>query len=456
MKIKKIEKIHLDKPVPVYDLTVKNENHNFPLVLKNNKHIQVHNTDEINEKGVEEAIALLNTLDNRFSSRFQGSDFVFQSVVSSARTTNSAIGEYVRHLPKDDPSILKLAPMLWEVKPDPNFIGDGTTFPVMVGNGSIPSKIITDPGELKAIDDGTFIEPTGCTLIHVPTVYKSKFELQLDQSIQDIAGMTTSDNNSVFRDTSKLEDMSLNSEIFLEADINDNVSIIDLLPLNKMFDQDFKGKIGPKRNRNGLFYSHVDLAAGGEGNCDAAVCILHKEWQYNEITNQKDTIYVVDLMLAINAKNKIDIHAIQNMLINLVTDYHMNIHTVSSDQWNGVIFQQGLAASGCFTKVENVSVDKKLEPYLNLARLIEAGHVKLGICPKLKKELEALILLKGKITRTTEKKDMCDVLAGAVYNAQMNYTDTPLFQYEKDVNKLDIIKPEMLINSKYETLEILK
>ena len=35
MKIKKIEKIHLDKPVPVYDLTVKNENHNFLLAIDN-------------------------------------------------------------------------------------------------------------------------------------------------------------------------------------------------------------------------------------------------------------------------------------------------------------------------------------------------------------------------------------------------------------------------------------
>lgn len=140
MKIKKIEKIHLDKPIPVYDLTVKDKNHNFPIFLKNNKFIQVHNTDEINEKGVEEAISLLNTLDSRFSSRFAGVDLVLQSVVSSARTTNSAIGEYVRHLPKDDPSILKLAPVLWEIKPDPNFVGDGTTFPVMVGSGIFSSS----------------------------------------------------------------------------------------------------------------------------------------------------------------------------------------------------------------------------------------------------------------------------------------------------------------------------
>lgn len=389
--------------------------------------------DEMNEKGVDTALELLNSVDNRFSSRFSGVDLVFQSVVSSARTTNSPIGEYIKRLPKDDPAIKILAPKLWEVKTDPSFLGDGSTFPVMVGNGSIPSKIITDPGELKAIEEGNYNPPTGCELIQVPLVYKSKFELQLDQSIQDIAGMTTSDNNAVFRDTTRLEDPNLNPEIYLEVDIRDNAEIIDMIPLEIYFEKGLDGNFYPKRNKKGNFYCHVDLAAGGEGNCDAALCILHKEWKMNEITHQKETVFIVDLMLSINAKNKIDINAIQRFLVTLASDYNMFIHTISSDQWNGVIFQQSLESSGFFKKVANVSVDKKLEPYMNAARLIEMGLVKIGTCNKLKKELEALVLSKGKVTRTTEKKDMADVLVGSIYNAQLNYFDEPLIQYITEI-----------------------
>lgn len=390
--------------------------------------------DEMNEKGVDTALELLNSVDNRFSSRFSGVDLVFQSVVSSARTTNSPIGEYIKRLPKDDPAIKILAPKLWEVKTDPSFLGDGSTFPVMVGNGSIPSKIITDPGELKAIEEGNYNPPTGCELIQVPIVYKSKFELQLDQSIQDIAGMTTSDNNAVFRDTTRLEDPNLNPEIYLEVDIRDNVEIIDMIPLEIYFEKGLDGNFYPKRNKKGNFYCHVDLAAGGEGNCDAALCILHKEWKMNEVTHQKETVFIVDLMLSINAKNKIDINAIQRFLVTLASDYNMFIHTISSDQWNGVIFQQSLESSGFFKKVANVSVDKKLEPYMNAARLIEMGLVKIGTCNKLKKELEALVLSKGKVTRTTEKKDMADVLVGSIYNAQLNYFDEPLTQYITEIH----------------------
>lgn len=410
--------------------------------------------DEINDYGsVESTIALLNTLDNRFSTRFSNVDLVFQSVVSSARTTNSALGEYVRHLPQNDPSILKLNPMLWEVKPDPDFKGDGTTFPVMVGNGSIPSKIITDPGELKAIEESKYEPPAGCILINVPTMFRSKFELQLDQSIQDIAGITTDDDNSVFRDTTQLEDTRLNPEFVLEVNIRDNTNILDLLKQYDLFEMNLNNtwqfKRAPKADR----YGHVDLAGGGsDGQCDAAVCILHKEYQYNEVTKLKDIIYVVDLLLAINAKNKVDIKAIQNFLIDLVVERDIPIHTITADQWQSLMFLQTLEASGCFSKVDKLSVDTKLEPYTNLATMLEQGQVKVGRCPKLKKELEALILDKGKVTRTTELKDLADALVGAVWNAQLNYTDVPIYEYTKPDHKAKVFTYTDYIDSSSEVL----
>ena len=275
--------------------------------------------DEINEKGVEEALALLNSVDNRFSSRFQGSPLVFQSVVSSARTTNSPIGEYIRRLPKNDPSILILAPRLWEVKEDPEFLGDGSTFPVLVGNGSIPSKIFTDPGELKALEDGNYVPPIGCEVIDVPTVYKEKFELQLEQSIQDIAGMTTVDNSTVFRDISKLEDNELPPEFNIKADISDNNDILAMLDEYKLWEQLPDGRWVFKRAPFAKRYCHVDLAGGGDsGQCDAGICIGHKEWRYNDSKKENETIYVVDLLIAVNARNKIDIHSIETFLTNLV------------------------------------------------------------------------------------------------------------------------------------------
>lgn len=412
--------------------------------------------DEMNEKGVEDALELLNSVDNRFSSRFAGVDLVFQSIVSSARTTNSPIGEYIKRLPKNDPSILILSPKLWDIKTDPAFLGDGSTFPVMVGNGSIPSKIITDPGELKAIEDGKYIPPTGCEIIQVPTVYKSKFELQLDQSIQDIAGMTTSDNNSVFRDTTLLQDTELTPEIQLEANLKDNTDLLACLPPG-IFEKNLQGKWQFCRAPLAERYVHLDLSGGGsDGQCDSGICVLHKEWQLNPMTNQKDTIYVVDLIIAVNAKNKIDLQAIQNFIINLVAERNVNIHTVSADQYQSKILLDTFEVSGYFTKVEKVSVDMKPEPYLNASRLIESGMVKIGTCPKLIKELEALIWQKGKVTRTTELKDMClsgntkiPLLSGKtipIADLMHCYKNEYVLGYDLNTNKLTPIKIKKVID----------
>ena len=390
--------------------------------------------DEINEKGVEEALALLNTLDNRFASRFSGSDLVFQSVVSSARTTNSPVGEYVKKLPKEA-SILHLKPMLWEVKPDPNFVGDGTTFPVLVGNGSIPSRIITNPGELEAIEKGDFYIPAGCLKIDVPTVYRSKFELQLDQSIQDIAGISTYDNSMIFRDTSQLEDPLLVPELTIEANLKENTNLFECLPLNDLFIKTgLKDEWRLKRYPNAPRYMHFDLSSTGE--CDTGICMIHKEYTINEITKEKETIYVTDFIIYVTAKNTTDLEAVQNFAMELVTKGHIPIYTISCDQFQSQTILNTWEQCGYFTNVEKVSVDIKLDPYLNAAALIESGKVKVGQCEKLKKELEALVIDKGKVTRTTQLKDGADVLVGSIYNAQMNYMDVPQYEYYTE------IKPE--------------
>lgn len=407
--------------------------------------------DEMNEKSVDEALALLNTLDNRFASRFSGSDLVFQSVVSSARTTNSPVGEYVKKLPKNDPAIISFSPCLWEVKPDPNFVGDGTTFPVLVGNGSIPSRIITNPGELDALDKDELYIPAGCMLINVPTVYRSKFELQLDQSIQDIAGISTYDNSMLFRDTSQLEDPLLVPELTIEANLKENTNIFDCLPLEQIFVKDeLKNEWRLKRYPRAPRYMHFDLSSSGE--CDTGICMLHKEYKINEITREKETIYITDFIIYVTAKNMTDLEAVQNFAMELVTRGHIPIHTISCDQFQSTLVLNTWEQSKLFDKVEKVSVDVKLDPYLNAAALIEDGKVKVGSCEKLKKELEALIIDKGKVTRTTQLKDGCDVLCGVIYNAQMNYNDIPQNEYYTEIKTTKEVDYTALIDTTQEEL----
>lgn len=390
--------------------------------------IVISAADEVNEKGVEEGMELLNSIDGRLDSRFSGSSFTFQNVMSSARSTASVTREYNKKW-QHDPTFLYLSPMRFEVKQGAEFAGDGNNFPVLIGNGLIPSSIITDPGIIKQIEDNAYEPPAGCEIVQVPDIYRPLFEADLEQQIQDTLGIDTKDTQSVFRDTSKIEDYSLLPEIHLEANLGDNTILSEQLPKDSIIKiGEFTGKQTLTRAPNALRYCHCDLSTSG-GQCDTGICILHKEWQENPVTKQKDVIYVVDLLFYITAKNKIDLNAVQQLMIDLSTEYKFPIHTISTDQYQSELIRQNWEASKCFTKVLKVSVDTKLEPYNNAASLIEDGKVKVGKCPKLIRELETLVLQNGKVTRTTELKDMADAITGAIYNAQTNYQDVPQYQY---------------------------
>ena len=54
---------------------------------------------------------------------------------------------------------------------------------------------------------------------------------------------------------------------------------------------------------------------------------------------------------------------------------------------------------------------------------------------------------KGKVEKTTALKDMADALTGAIYNAQMNYYDVPLYDYEAINNPTNTEDYNNLISS---------
>lgn len=393
--------------------------------------VVISGADEINEAGLVNGMELLNSIDGRMDGRFANSPFTMANVMSSARSTESVTREYAKKW-QNDKRFLYLHPMRFEVKSTADFTSE-TNFNVLIGNGVIPSTIITDPGTIKEIENKTYEPPAGCELVAVPDMYKPQFVADLEQSVQDILGIDTRDTKTVFRDTSSLEDDNLFPEIELSVNIREDINILESLNQYNLWTKNINGKYLFKRAPNALRYVHCDLAgSGSDGQCDASVCILHKEWRKNEITGLNDTIYVVDLLLFINAKNKVDIHSIQQFLLDLVAERDMPIHTVSADQWQSLMFLQSLDKSGYFTNVKQLSVDIKLEPYNNAATLMELGQVKTGRCPKLIKELEALVLNKGKVERTTELKDGCDAIVGAIYNAQLNYSDFPQYEYKNN------------------------
>lgn len=374
--------------------------------------------DEVSEKGLEDGLRIINALDARISSRFQGSNFTFFSIVSSAKEKASPIGAYIRSIPPDDKESIVFSPKLWEVKPDPDFKGDGRTFTVLVGNGIIPSRIVDNDIELEQIKNGEFVLQNGCEIIEPPLFYKQKFEMNIDQAIQDIAGIATGGEDLVFRDTTKLQDTNLCPEIHFVADLGKKTDLFDFLP-SYLFTTDLNGKKRFKRAPNAERVVHFDLAEAS-GDSEAGISLMHKELYKAPGSVFPEEIYVFDFVGWVSSKTRIDLEAIQNLYIKLVTEYGCNIRLMTSDMHQGELMRQFFDNHRLAQETAYLSVDRTLQPYNNAARLIELGRVKIGKCPYVIEQTENIGIRKGKAERLSNvRKDVLDSIVGSIEAARI-------------------------------------
>lgn len=411
-------------------------------------------SDEVSEKSspveIEKTLNLLNSIDKRLEGRFMGSNYIFQIIASSAKTSNSALGEYIKKIPKT-PSFKIYNPRAWEIKNDVAFIGDGTTFPVLVGNGVIQSRILTQEEDIKQAENGTFPLENGCEILMVPTVYKKDFELNLEQSLQDIAGVATAENKLMFRDTSKLENEFLTPELNLKCELGKDNILINSLP-EDMFEYT-NGIERLVRYPKAPRYVHVDLAEAG-GHSEAGISMCHKERYIHPVSGEAITIYVFDFIAWINAEKRIDINAVEKLWIDLITKKNVIIDSISYDQFQSESSLQSLKMSGLIRSVQKLSVDVNINPYEYFASQLELGRIKAGVCPYFKKQLHSLKLENGKVQRTTQRKDMVDSCVGSVELARRNYQDIPKIDYLREKIRIREIKYDNFIEKDSSLIEI--
>lgn len=448
------------QPIPFYI-----DNTNSTIHFKNNIMLVVgsqitHQTgrnifnaflDEVSEKGVEGGLEIINAIDSRISSRFQGSDYTFFSIVSSAKQKCSPVGEYIKSIPAYDKENIVFSPCLWEVKPDPDFQGDGKTFTVLVGNGVIPSRIIDNEEELKQIEEGKFLLQNGCEIIKPPLAYKQKFEMSIDQAIQDIAGIATGGDDLIFKDTSKLEDELLCPEIHFTANLGDHTDLFKYLPAD-LFEVDISGQKRFKRAPYAERVCHFDLATSSE-DAEAGIALLHKELYENPETEATEEIYVFDFIGWVDSNVRIDLEAIQNMYAKLVTEYHCNLAYVTTDMHQGELMKQFFVNHKLAKKVGYLSVDRTIFPYDNAARLMEMGRVKIGKCPYLLEQMQNVGIVKNKVQRLTKvHKDILDAVTGSIEAArEINLTSG--YKYIQKVENKKPIRYEDLIDSEIQYLQ---
>ena len=134
----------------------------------------------------DQAEKIYGSLTRRIKSRFMdnGGDLPgLVCLVSSANTLNSFTDRMIREK-KDDSTVFVRDFATWDVRPSENFSGD--KFKILVGASSMRSKILLDD---DTVDETLLTD--GARIIEVPEEYRGDFERDLEGSIRDVAGIST-------------------------------------------------------------------------------------------------------------------------------------------------------------------------------------------------------------------------------------------------------------------------
>jgi len=400
---------------------------------------------------------LYSDLVDRINATVGKSYLAFTFLDTSANDSESLIEEYILKTLKYKEDVLFRWRRRWDVpelvkKFFPIYSKTKETFPVCIGDGTTPPKIIYNKNELQEISINL--------IQNVPIDAKDDFERNLIKSIKDIAGQPTT-NESKFIQRNSIIDNIFNNEVLQNIEgglICDSGSIPNKLIYNQL-DNNFFVKFHSdtkliKRATKEPRYAGIDLSYAVKGDV-TGVSIGHKEW--SRVRNT--IIYVCDFTFAIlPGENGINIESVGYFLKDLfesgITFANVVFDTFQSEQLSQFLTRNGIP------NLKN-SVDASLNPYLNLYSLLISEQVKSGKNIFLRNNLKSLYRIRNnkgqeKIDHSkgvleykyfndwdmskcgTNAKDVSDALTNWIYIAsQDNYV--PIVCYEEENNKMSKI-----------------
>jgi hypothetical protein len=223
---------------------------------------------------------------------------------------------------------------------------------------------------------------------------------------------------------------------------------------------------------------HIDQAVSGD---IAAMAVCHVERRYDsfeKIDAAKDLIYVIDFVIPIHPfGGRINLDSIKEVITDLITEGSMALVHGSFDQFQSEATIQYLDRWGI--EVENLSVDRTLDPYMFLVQTIEQNNLKMGRNIIFKNNLRSLRVTKKKISKALtidhtmgetydpmnadlswansfvgiNAKDVSDAVAGAVYLAKLYLSiDAQALKEKWDDNRIipsqDQVKSDVILKLK--------
>ena len=362
-------------------------------------------------------------------------------IVSSKKETSSFLEVHIESN-KSNPRAYSIDEPIWKFKEHLNLYS-GEIFKVMIGDQYADSKIITTIyQDLKSgnyvIDKETpeLDYPEGYKIIEVPIEYGSSFSRQLNNSIRDIAGISTYGQLSLISNRStlrrcfkaKVKDQDwvkpMKKDFFSLDFNNNNDRIMDYVNVGEFKDYlDLVGRSFPRT-------IHVDVGVSGDALGFAMSSI--SEMGLVENLNQKGEMQIdieekfrVEMMFRLMPKEgqQIPLMRVVNFIFELRRVFNLTLFKVTFDGYQSTVLMQQLQQLGFNTKL--LSVDRTDIPYLSLRDVIDSERIESYENEDAILELSELIHYKDlrKVdhpmlfsNKEPGRKDLADAICGSLFS----------------------------------------
>jgi hypothetical protein len=354
----------------------------------------------------EQIVRVFTKLYSRIQSTVGFGNFPCWSYIdSSANDADSPIEKMILQSFKNNDKAFYRHYVVWEKRPHlyPEYCETGKTFDICTGDGTIPACIITEENKRDIPKH---------LVVSVPIDLYKTFEDALIDSIRDLAGKPTGNENRLIQSEKLIENLFNNSYLknIESSIIADAADMPEELIWRQLIDKFFvlagENKYIIRRASGEPRYLGWDLSYSLKGDA-TGLCLLHKEFS----RELGQIIYVIDFAFAVLGKEKgINLDAIAFLVDDLKKKGNILVKSLYSDTFQSQPLIQKIERDGV-TKVKKHSVDREIEPYQFFLTCLSNGIIKTGKNIFLKNNLKALIR-----KRTKTGKETIDHLNGNSLN----------------------------------------
>lgn len=377
----------------------------------------VNMSSVMRQRNYDKVHRLYTAISRRIKSRFSRDGRVpgVLCVLSSKTTTDSFTERIIaKAQAEQDETVMVRDYSIVDVKRE---MYSKETFKVLVGNESIPSRILAAGEDLTQI-------PKKCFIVDVPEDLRKEFEESINEALRDLLGISTMAMSSFMSRVDLVDQIvdKTRQHPFMCAVMPnptewDSRSVYRML-WSKIARRRDNGEWEPTFNPHAPRMIHLDPASTGDAFGLAMGHISHEVVGSVTESGEEERLpfFWIDFVLRIKG-SKGDEVLFRNVrkLIYDFSEHGFHISKITTDTYQSREMIQALTEKGY--KAEFLSVDTSKEPYKYLRGVVYDGRVKTYDCPVLLDELKSLEENPQKIDHPPNHgKDLADAVCGLITN----------------------------------------